>query len=159
MDTPSPEINIFHGDAELVNLLNKAAARFVVCGGWAVYFYGAREQDNVADLDLLIEPTEENGRKIIPILNSIGCTVNDPASKFETPNLQIQLKNKLYMYEIDILTPPISLEFGKLWENSIPWRINQFPVRILSKEDLILHKESKEIREKDKEDILKLKAA
>lgn len=74
--------------AEVCHRLNEAGARYLVVGARALQLWGSSRATR--DIDILIEPTEENAARILDALGRIGFgfagewTAREIASKFVT---------------------------------------------------------------------------
>jgi hypothetical protein len=55
---------------EFIGLLNSHSGRYVVVGGFAVAFHGYPRM--TGDIDFLVEPSEENARKLEAVLEDFG---------------------------------------------------------------------------------------
>ena len=138
----------------LLKALNDHGVEYLVAGGLAVrYYIPEREVD---DLDLLINPTSENVRKFkdaIYRLAADGMCFGDPGTvkweKLLRPYVCFPLKRNLYA---DILTPPDGFDFSNAFRNSIKVNVNEIPSRVMSCDDLIVHKQLSN-REQDNGDV------
>ena len=144
----------FHLNEHLLNALNNQEAEYLVVGGLAVQHY-CPERIEVGDLDILINPTLENAKRVIDALINVtakGIIEYDPNKmdyrKLITPTFQIPLKMTL---NADILTPGKHFDFNLAFLNSLKGQINEIQVRIMSCCDLIRHKDTD--REKDQDDV------
>jgi hypothetical protein len=92
------EKNIIHGSTlmeqdfkEFIASLNANKVQYLVVGGYAVAFHGVPRYTK--DLDIWINPTEENAARIISALNDFG---------FASLNIQIE----------DLIVPDQTIQFG-----------------------------------------------
>jgi len=108
---------------------------FLIVGGTAVAYYGCRNYDKVNDLDLMINPTQNNAERIINLLNSQGLKCNWTVDDVIMPNKHIPLKS---FFDLDILTPPNQIDFNTLIMRSEDSFIESCRVKIISLNDLIL---------------------
>jgi hypothetical protein len=126
--------------------------RFLIVGGVAVKFYAdEREAD---DLDLLMESTEENVKRLALVLNEfpmVGNVFSLDNAMSETPQ-HLPLKSDVY---IDILTTGNEINFSLEWDNAVDGLIWQHPVKFASKE-LLISMKCKGDREKDRADVVLL---
>jgi len=104
------------GNVRLVRGLLEAGVRFLVVGGSAVHFhYPWREP---GDLDLLVEPTAENARRVAAALAALGSPPLDPGvierlACADLPYAHIDLKDHPE-FNADILSDRIS-NFEEVW--------------------------------------------
>ena len=93
---------------EFIQLLNDNQVKYLVIGGYAVAVHGHPRYTK--DIDIWIEISEDNARKIITALTqfgfgSLGLTSDD----FQTPNQIIQLGYP--PNRIDLITNPNGIDF------------------------------------------------
>ena len=134
---------------------------FIVIGSVAVAYYRCRELDEINDLDLLINPTKENGKKVISTLSEMHINVDCQSSELEKPWKQISVK--CIFCEVDILTPKKNQDYESMKNGSNITYIGNSEVHIVSLEDLIkikeeTLKETSNEAEKHKKDLSCLKA-
>jgi hypothetical protein len=89
----------FGGNELLVQALASAGVEFVVIGGLAVAWYCADRQAD--DMDLLVNPTPENSRRLAMALTGLGLHGFSDHS-FMRLGLQVPLKGQFYA---ELLTP------------------------------------------------------
>jgi len=105
---------------KLVTSLSQVGARFLVIGSTAVRFHVPERRDEPSDLDLLLEPSVENGRKVIDAWrradgpNIIAFTPSD----FARPNVQFRDTTRPPYFNVDILTPPAEFDFHEAWRKA-----------------------------------------
>lgn len=92
-----------HVNNEFISKAVKNEIEFFVVGGTATAFYGCRNRDEVDDLDLLINPTSTNEKKLRNLLRSLKHPINDPEDVLTKSKVRIPLKKTFYL---EILTPP-----------------------------------------------------
>ena len=124
---------------EFVELLNANKVEYLVVGAFALAFYGIPRY--TADLDLLLRPTIENGRRVLLALDkfgfgNLGLTVDD----FSTSDKVIQLgviPNRIYL-----LTSISGLTFDEAWSSRKEGDLDGIAVTFIGKSALILNKET-----------------
>ena len=127
----------FHGNADFVKMLVDAEAEFLVVGGLAVVFYKCRNPDGADDLDLLLNPTEENAKRFVSVLSQNALYPLPSVTQVARPNFRIPLKI-LPLFYIDVFTPSEDVNFGELFSRSEGASLNDnIPVRVISRLDLI----------------------
>jgi len=137
---------------EFIALLNRSEVRYLVIGGFAYSFYA--EPRFTKDIDILIEPSQENAKKILEAIKEFGFTDVDLSSKdFLKPGQIIQLG--VAPLRIDIVTSIKGVEFSAAWKNRVTGRFGDIDAHFISKEDLIKNKRALG-RKQDLADIEKL---
>lgn len=126
----------FGSNKRLLEALNDHAVVFLIIGGVAVMFHGCREE--AADLDILLEPTVENGSNFLDGVRSLGLHPHFTAQEFAHSDKQIPLKIEYYA---DILTPPSEIDFRELYARGLNGHVNDVSVRFVALADLITLKE------------------
>lgn len=130
----------------LLEALNLQGVEYLVVGGIAVQFYCPdRDAD---DLDLLLNPTQQNAKKTIAALRSARLNVKFGYEQLAKPRVQIPLKDLHYA---DIITPQEGFSFSDAYSRAHATLVNGVAVRVVSRQDLILLKSTE--REKDVKDL------
>ena len=133
------------GDSLIHNGENKALVeafvsrevQFLVVGGLAVAWYVAtREAD---DMDLLLNPTEQNSVRVSQALGSLGLQ-GLLGDSFARLGLQVPLKQHLYA---ELLTPlKDSIAYAEMERVAFPAKLFGIPVRLASPASLIHMKQT-----------------
>ncbi|WP_317899946.1 hypothetical protein [Aurantibacillus circumpalustris] len=110
-------MNIFHNEhLELLKILLKNNVNFLLVGGVAVNFYGYSRP--TGDIDIWLEPTNENKLKLIVCLEEIGILANDIKkindADFSTP-MAFHIGNTP-PFVIDFLTKIVGVKWLEAWE-------------------------------------------
>ncbi len=138
---------------EFIALLNENKVKYLIVGGFAFAFYV--EPRYTKDIDILIEASEENSKKIIDALTAFGFgNVGLKEENFQKPDQIIQLGYA--PVRIDIITSIAGVTFDSAWKNKVEGKYGDIPCFFISKEDLILNKQ-KAARPQDITDVKKLK--
>ena len=124
---------------EFVRLLNEFKVRYLIVGAYAVGFHA--EPRNTGDLDIWIEPVEENADKMMNVLQAFGMegltiTVED----FLSPEVVIQLG--VPPVRIDILTTLSGLSFPEAYQARLTGKFGSTTMEFISLDDLIKNKEA-----------------
>jgi len=135
---------------DLLKMLNDYSVKYLIAGGYAVMYY--TEPRFTKDIDIWIEPTQDNAQKVWNALAEFGApleqiTLNDFCNK----DLIYQIG--IAPNRIDIMMDIPGIEFNRAWENRIQSRYYDIPLHIISLDDLI---NAKEIAGRD-QDLLDLK--
>ena len=99
---------------ELLGLLNKHKVKYCIVGAYAVAFYGRPRYTK--DLDVLVEPAIENGKKIVRALKEFGF------DSLELSEYDFAKKNNIVQlgYEplrVDFINSIKGCSFKEVWEN------------------------------------------
>ena len=119
--------------SEFIESLNRNEVHYLVVGGYAVAFHGHPRYTK--DIDIWIESTLENGKKIITALSefgmgSLGLTEND----FSEPDQIIQLGYP--PNRIDIITTASGINFTDCYIKRNSVEINGLLVNFIDLENL-----------------------
>ena len=97
---------------ELLRTLSDADARFLVVGAYAVSFHS--EPRATADLDLWVEPTPENAKRVYAALAAFGAPLVELSeADLATPEIVFQIG--VPPRRIDILTSISGVTFAEAW--------------------------------------------
>ncbi len=137
---------------DFLRLLNSHRVEYLLIGGYAVCFHGFYR--NTADIDFWVAVNPDNARKLVALIKEFG---------FETPELSEALflnKGRIIRMgveptRIELLTEVSGREFSECFVNRVQATIDQIPVNIISRADLIQNK-LKSGRLKDLLDVQKL---
>lgn len=126
----------FGPNERLVSSFTQAEVRFVVIGGLAVAWHCLERTAD--DMDLLLDPTEENSERVAACLRGLQLT-GFSAETFSRRGLQVPLKQHLYA---ELLTPAHDgPSFSDTEANAVDGKLFGIPVRIASVSTLIQMKE------------------
>jgi predicted nucleotidyltransferase len=131
----------------LLRSLNEHKVRYVIIGAYAFPIYGYSRA--TIDLDIFIEPVEENVERTLKALSEFGYDVSDIS-------VDDLLKKKIlirqYALETDIHPMVTGIAFEQVWKNRKTGRIDGVETNFASLDDLIIMKEAAG-REKDLQDL------
>jgi len=137
---------------EVVRLFQDAGVRFVIVGGRAVQFHGHARP--AKDLDLLVEPSAENWRKLQAALRPLNASVK----AFGELSTERKYQARLRFYEtVELLTAIDGVSFADAWRESIEANVADLKLRVLSRAHLIGSKRQSR-RRIDADDIKELQA-
>jgi len=132
-----------------VNFLSKEQIRFLQCllrnkvkfivvGGIASIFYGVRR--NTADLDVFIQPTVENGQRLLKALKQLNLKLPEISnSEFEK---ELILSFGFEPDAIDIINHAPGIEFENAYQNARTIMVSGINIKMIDIYDLIKNKES-----------------
>ncbi|MBN1843967.1 MAG: hypothetical protein JW883_17030 [Deltaproteobacteria bacterium] len=123
---------------ELLGLLNKHQVKYCIVGAYAIAFYGKPRYTK--DIDILIEPSVENGKRIVQALNDFGFGSLDLSEQdfVEEGNI-IQLGYE--PVRVDIITSITGVGFREAWENKVTGSYGKEKIFFIGLKDLIRSKE------------------
>lgn len=122
---------------EFFGLLNSYKARYLVVGGYAFAVHGRPRY--TGDIDIFLDSSEVNARKIIRVLDEFGFGGADITVRDLTkPDRVIQLGNP--PYRIDLLTSISGVTFSQAWKNRVSGKYGKQIVHFIGKADLIKNK-------------------
>ncbi len=122
---------------ELLKLFNKYQIRYCVIGAFAFGFHARPRYTK--DLDILLEPTKENGGKIVDALNEFGFKSLKLTEKdFSQKEKFIQLGYE--PVRVDLITSIKGITFDKIWQNKVQGTYGGEKVYFISLDDLIKSK-------------------
>jgi len=135
----------------LLRSLNARRARYVVIGAAAFPVHGYARA--TLDVDLLIEATPENARRVRQALLDFGYDLTDVS---EEELLEKKVLIRQYVLETDIHPFVAGGDFDGIWQRRVEDRIGETPAAFASLDDLIRMKEAAG-RPKDLEDLKALR--
>ena len=122
---------------ELLGLFNKHRVRYCIVGAYAVAFY-ARPRFT-KDLDILVEPSMKNGRRIIEALKEFGFGGLELGPEdFAKPDKVVQLGYE--PLRVDLLTSIPGCAFEQVWKHRVRGKYGRQPAVFIGREDLIRNK-------------------
>lgn len=137
---------------EFVSLLNKHDIEYLIVGGYAVGVHGHPRY--TGDLDVWINPTMENAKKMVDVLDDFGfSSFNLTEADF------VQAGNVIQMgyppFRIDILTKIDGVEFADCYPNRTVIQYDEVTLNIIGINELRKNKQSSG-RLKDLDDLMNL---
>ncbi|MES2566791.1 MAG: nucleotidyltransferase [Bacteroidota bacterium] len=148
-------MNIFIDNHQLLlKSLIKHEVKFLLVGGYAVIYYGYKR--TTGDMDLWIEPTNENKLKLINVLKEFEF---DHAGILHISQLDFTKHLAFHFWEqperVDCLTKISGVNFTEAFSQKVIADIEGINIPIIQYKHLILSKLSSE-RLKDKADVEEL---
>ena len=133
---------------ELLKLFNENDIKYVIIGGMALPVYGYARA--TFDVDIFIEPTQENAKKTLKVLSQFGYKVIEDVKLKDFLNKKTLIRG--YNLEIDIHPFVKGISFNEVWKNRVRTKIGSTFAYFSSLKDLIKMKKAAN-RAKDKEDL------
>ena len=110
-------MNIFQNEhLEIIKVLNKHNVHFILIGGVAVNFYGFSRP--TGDLDVWLEPTENNKAKLLKVLTELEIIAED-IEAIKTANFSDAIVFHIGTtppFVIDFLTKIVGVKWDEAWE-------------------------------------------
>ncbi len=126
--------NISADIKELINLFIKHGVKFAVCGGHAVAHHGYPRM--TMDVDLLIEPSKENARKVMVALDQFGFgNAGIPVEAFNKEKTAITLGQQ--PNQVDLLTSMSNVSTSEIIRNSVQGKLGGIKIQFVSRADLL----------------------
>ena len=118
---------------DFLRLLNRHQVRYLVVGAYAVAAHGYPR--NTGDIDIWIERSPENARKMVAVLADFGFgSLNVSESDFLKPDFVIQLGYP--PNRIDLLTDVSGISFADCYEERLEERLDGITVPFVGRECL-----------------------
>lgn len=141
-----------HPVLRVCSLLNAEGAKYLIIGGQAMLLHGIVR--NTEDVDILIEPSEENCKRVLAAL----AKMEDGAAKELTPrdlqeNVVVKIADEV---EVDVSTRAWKVTYDEAVPGAREIQIDGVRVPYLGFRSLIVSKET--YREKDQLDLAQLRA-
>jgi hypothetical protein len=122
---------------DLLTALNAADARFLVVGGYAVGIHGIPRATK--DLDVWIEVSADNARKVMRALRDFGAPLGDLAERdLETPGTGFKMGEP--PVRIDILTQIEGVRFEDAWPRRLETSFGSVRCAVIGRADLLTNK-------------------
>lgn len=136
---------------DLLGELVEASARFVIVGAHAMAVHGVPRA--TGDLDILVEPTKENARRVCEALRRFGA----PLEQHRVTERDFALPGTVYQIgipprRIDLLTQISGVGFDEAWGSAVEAKVSGLLLRFLGREALIKNKRAAG-RDKDLVDV------
>ncbi len=122
---------------EFLKLLNKHRVKYCIIGAYAVAFYAKPRYTK--DLDIFVEPSVDNAKKILKVLKEFGfgelpITLDDLTKEGNIFQLGYE------PIRIDLLTKIEGLQFQEVWKNRVTGDYGTEKVSFIGLDDLIRNK-------------------
>ena len=125
--------------SEFLASLNDARVKYLVVGAYALAAHGSPR--NTLDLDVLVQPTTANGRRIMRALEDFGFgSLDVTPADFTVPDRILQLGRQ--PLRIDVLTSITGVSWPAAWKGRYRGRYGHVPVHFLGRDELLLNKRS-----------------
>lgn len=134
---------------ELFVLFNKHRVKYIIVGAYALAFHGAPR--TTGDIDVFVQPTAENARRVISALKDFGFgPLNLTESDFAKPKWVVQLG--IPPVRIDLVTSITAVTWRKAYSGKVRGAYGKARVHYLGKPEYLINKRAV-ARKKDLADI------
>jgi len=122
---------------ELLRLLNKHNVKYCIVGAYAVAFYG--KPRFTKDMDIFVEPSIKNGKKIAQALIDFGFEgFKLSEDDFAEEGNIVQLGYE--PVRVDILTSITGVSFNQVWKNRTTGKYGKEKIFFIGLKELIKNK-------------------
>lgn len=123
--------------SDLFSALNAAKARYLLVGGYAFSFHA--EPRYTKDLDIWVDPTEENADAVWRALAAFGAPMSEISREdLATAGMVFQLG--VPPNRIDTVTSIDGVSFADAWEGRVETLYADQPIHVIGKAALIQNK-------------------
>jgi predicted nucleotidyltransferase len=130
-------LNIPKDLREFIESLNSNKVRYLITGGYAVAFHGYPRM--TGDIDVFVEISEENARKLEKVLTEFGfASLGLSAKDFLEPRTIVQLGYP--PNRIDVLTSLSGVGFDEAWRRKVIADVDGLSVWFIGRDDLVVNK-------------------
>lgn len=148
---PQPRVPQVEDLLSICRALNEAQAGYVVVGGFAVILHGYAR--GTMDLDLLIDPSPANVRKV-----KIALSILADNAVSEVDDMDVERYTVVRVADeviVDLMAKAAGVTFAEAAKGAVTREVEGVPIPIASVPDLIRTKDT--VRPKDKNDVLFLR--
>jgi|CZKU01.1.fsa_nt_gi hypothetical protein len=122
---------------DLLTALSAVEARFLVVGGYAVGVHGRPRATK--DLDVWIEPSADNARRVIQALRDFGAPLGDLTERdLEAPGTGFKMGEP--PARIDVLTQIEGVRFEDAWPRRLETSFGSVRCAVIGRIDLLTNK-------------------
>jgi hypothetical protein len=123
----------------LIRLLNEENVEYVVLGGHAVIAHGYLR--TTGDIDIFVNPSEENARKLITVMHRYGYT-NGEFEIDDFTKIPSYLSFARHDGWIDIMTFTLGVTFQECYENRLVLNIQGVAINFIGLRQLLENKKA-----------------
>lgn len=135
--------------SEFIGLLCAHRARFLIVGAHALAAHGRPRATQ--DIDIWVEPTQENARRVCAALGEFGFpALAGATAEFATPEKMVVLGRP--PLRIDVMTSIDGVAFERAWEGRLSAKLGNHDVSFLGRREFLENKRASG-RAKDLADI------
>ena len=124
---------------DLLRLLNRHKVRYCVVGAFAVAFHSRPRYTK--DMDILVEPSRANARRIIRVLTEFGFK-NLPLDESELSQKGQIVQLGYEPVRVDIITSIEGCEFDRVWKNRTSAKYGRQRIYFIGLKELLKNKKA-----------------
>jgi len=124
---------------ELLNIFNEERVEYLVAGAHAVIYYA--EPRYTKDLDIWVNPTPDNARRVYRALRRFGAPLKN-ISIDDFCNKELIYQIGIEPNRIDIMMGLAGVEFHPSWQQRVESTYDGVPIHIMGKQSLIATKKA-----------------
>ena len=122
---------------ELLELFNARAVEYLIVGAHALAFHGSPRA--TGDIDLYVNPTPANARRIVAALAAFGFgDIDLAAADFEQPDRVVQLG--VPPVRVDLITSITGVSWDRAEAGKVAATYGDVPVHYLGRDEFIANK-------------------
>jgi len=144
-------MNYFEDYSDMLRMFNKYGVKYLVVGAYAMGNYGYSR--HTLDIDLWIEKSTDNAKKIQKAFDDFGVTYEITINELTSGNIVFQIG--IEPMRIDILTDIDGVSFFDAWQNRTSNSLFGEEIHFIGFRDLLKNKSATD-RVKDKYDVQEL---
>jgi hypothetical protein len=122
---------------DLLAALSEAGARFLIVGAYAVSFHA--EPRATGDLDIWVEATPENAKRVLAALRAFGAPLHD-LTEGDLASSDVVFQIGLPPRRIDILTSITGVTFDEAWPDRDEVTYGKVQSPVIGRQALIKNK-------------------
>jgi predicted nucleotidyltransferase len=122
---------------DLLRAFSRGRVRYLIVGAYAVIHY--TEPRYTKDIDLWVDPSPENARRVFQALERYGAPL-DGVTEQDFANPRIVYQIGIEPNRVDLIMGLTGLRFAKAWENRARGVYDGLRVNVLGLEDLLANK-------------------
>lgn len=124
--------------AQVCSRLNSEEARYIVVGASAMQLWGTTRATR--DIDILIDPTEENAARVLSALSQLGCGMASDYMPSDVISRVVTMIGDIP--NVDILTRAWNVLWSEASPRAISFEVEGVLIPTASLEDLIASKQT-----------------
>jgi hypothetical protein len=132
------EANLLNPDyRDILSAFIDEDVEYLVVGAYALAVHGFPRA--TGDMDLWVNPTAENSRRVLRALERFGAPLDDVTpEQFSTPDSVLQIG--VAPRRVDVMSSITGVDFGEAWKRRLRVDVDGLELNILSREDQIINK-------------------
>jgi hypothetical protein len=130
-------MEVYRDFKELLELFNAHSVEYLIVGAYALAIHGAPR--TTGDLDLWVNPTPENARRILRALEEFGIGGLDlSTADFVNPEHVVQLG--VQPVRVDLVTAIDGVRWEEAWQGKLTGEYGSVPTHYLGRREFVANK-------------------